>query len=207
MLIRMLRVSGENRCTAGAQALIFLAALQLMALSFVFHELYLLSPQGGWFIAAVTSYGLGALILIIFAPLFYHAALRRSISRIRRYLYAVTDLLILCLTLGLFWERYRGLGVIILSVLAFFVLLYGVLFGVISYRNLNDLRLRRGVILFSLLVLAFLLPLYRAPSLATLAPFVREHWYDGIGFPLFTAGISLLLLRHSMRGDAGRSDR
>lgn len=173
-------------------ACLFLLGMQLVALSYLFRQLHLLTGREEWFPTTIVVHGVGALTLIVVAPLFYHGALRRSISRFGRYIYAVADLLILLLIGGLFWERYRGVAVIVVNLLFALALLYGVLLGAERYRLL-DRPQRRGVLVFALLLVGLLTPVYVGESVAAAAPFIWERWYDGVGVPFFSCAVSLLL--------------
>ena len=98
---------------------------------------------------------------------------------------------VLFLTFGLAWERYRGLAVTLLHVLLFVFILYGVLFGVVRYGKTAEPRRRKGIILFTLVSLLLLPPLYIPIRPELLAPFIHWSWYDPLAFPLFQLLLAL----------------
>lgn len=182
---------GQRRRFALRYAL-FLGSLWLVAFSFLLHQLDLLVGDVRLFFAAALVHSLGSLAFVLVAPPCYHAALGMPLTRGWRYLYALLDLLVLLLTVGLAWERYRGLAVLVLHITLFPLVLYGALLVALRYRTLVETSLRRALGGFVLLAAIFLPPLYLESRLELLAPFIHSHWFDSVALPLFFLFLSLL---------------
>ena len=179
------------RSVLALRFLLFLLSLWLVSLSFLLHQLEVLSGSVELFLAAAALNGMGSLAFIVAAPPFYHAFLGKPLTRAYRYAYAITDLLLLLVAVGLAWQRYRGLAVMLLHTLLFVVVLYGVLLIVTGYRTLPGQSRRRGAKIFAALSI-LLLPLYAETQPVLLGPFVHSHWFDAIALPLYLLSLSML---------------
>lgn len=188
----LLLVHWEVRRSLSLRYTLFLFSLWLVALSYFFHQLELLTGRKELFLAAAATHSLGSLAYIVVAPPFYHAALGKPLTKAHRWGYATMDLLVLFLALGLAWERYRGPAVVLLHTLLFALVLYGTVLIALSYRTLAEEPLRRAAGAFALLSLLFFPPLYIESRPELLAPFIYSHWFDGVAIPLFVLSVSAL---------------
>lgn len=180
--------------------LLFLGSLWVVVFAFALNELSLLTGRPRLFLLAALINSLGNIAFIVVAPLFYHAVLETPMTPWTRRFYLAFDIIVLLFVLGLAWERYRGLAVIVLHSLLFAMVLYGALLGALRYRHLREASLRRVVRVFVVLSLVCLTPIYWEGRPEEIAPLVRNDWLDGVALPGYYLIICVLSVAFVLRG-------
>jgi DNA-binding CsgD family transcriptional regulator len=153
--------------------------------AFGVNELVILSGAHRLFLIAALINSLGSIAYVFVAPFFYHAVLGIPMTPWTRRFYLAFDLLVLFFVVGLAWERYRGLAVIVLHALLFGMVLYGVVLVALRYRHLAEASLRRAVRVFVVLSLILFPPMYWEARPEEIAPLVRNDWLDGVALPAY----------------------
>lgn len=164
---------------------LFLGSLWLIVFAFGINELALLTAGNELFLVAALGNSLGSMAYIFVAPVFYHAVLGTPMTSRLRRAYVAFDALLVFFVVGLAWERYRGVAVIVLHSMLFAMVLYGIALIALRYRHLAEASLRRAVRVFVLLSLAFFPPMYWEARPEEIAPLVRNDWLDGFALPAY----------------------
>ena len=172
------------------RAAILLATLEVLTLSFMLNRLDSAEAPRELFLAAAILNGAGALGYFLTAPAFFHRLVALPLSRRWLYGYAVVDLAVLFVALGLAWERYRGVAISLLHLLFFVVTVYGALLLLARYRRIEAGN-RRTVSLLFLAATPLLIPLYLEAEPFLPAPFIHGDSYDALGIPLFHVALAL----------------
>ena len=178
---------------------LFLGSLWIIVFAFGVNELSQLTADVELFLVAALGNSLGSIAYVFVAPSFYHAVLGTPMtSRLRRG-YVAFDALLACFVIGLAWERYRGLAVIVLHSMLFVMVLYGIVLIALRYRHLAEASLRRAVRIFVVLSLVFFPPMYWEARPEEIAPLARNDWLDGVALPVYYLLLCALSLPFILR--------
>ena len=146
----------------------FFAALWLINLSFAmsgFSDLMAAAGDGGsgwtgmwqtgWMRASFLINGAGSIAYITVAPTFYHEALGLPMNRLFRVCYRLVYVVMLVFVGLLFIDQFRQTAMVVLNLLLFSVVLYGILLIALGYRRITERSLRRAVVTFIIMAAVF----------------------------------------------------
>ncbi len=178
---------------------LFLGSLWIIVFAFGVNELSRLTADVELFLVAALGNSLGSIAYVFVAPSFYHAVLGTPMTSRLRRCYVAFDALLACFVIGLAWERYRGLAVIVLHSMLFVMVLYGIVLIALRYRHLAETSLRRAVRIFVVLSLLFFPPMYWEARPEAIAPLARNDWLDGVALPVYYLLLCALSLPFILR--------
>jgi DNA-binding CsgD family transcriptional regulator len=167
---------------------LFLLALFLFLLSFI-TELYgtntgfensVAVKSLSWLFQAA-----GGITFILFAPYFYHTLMGVTVSSFKRVFFFVLDVItVAAVFLYIFLPEFTA-TVIILNILLFGMIAYGISMVLMHLRNLVDSTLVRALRIFLLLSIVFFPLLYLDVLVSNVSFFAPFRFIEGMSLPFY----------------------
>jgi DNA-binding CsgD family transcriptional regulator len=141
----------------------------------------------------------GAFIFILIAPFFYHALVGMTLSRRTRLVSGVLNSVLIILFFLYLIRPANVVTGVLLNLLLFGMILYGIILVAFNLSSLGDRRLRRSIVIFIILTGIFF-PLMYADSMLVFLP--KDHFLyilDGLAQPLYFTVLSILSVFFALR--------